>query len=290
MQRFAPGATCTLTGTYVVQQSDVDAGKIDNTASVASTQVTTPVTDSVSTPIAAAPALTSTSRRPPAASPSARPLTYTVVATNAGNITQSAVTVSDPMLTPGSTTCATLAPGATCTLTGTYVLTPADVNSGALNNTASVSSTQVTTPVTDSVSTPLVPAPIAAVDDSATGVNGTTGAPNVLNVLGGDTLNAAPATTAGVTIVVASGSSVPAGLTVRSGNGQCLGQPEHPCWYLPASTTPSAKPRPRSTSTGHRKCDAVDAAPITATPDTATGINGATGGNDVVNAYTATTR
>ncbi|MBL0021921.1 MAG: hypothetical protein IPP23_06285 [Sphingomonadales bacterium] len=30
----------------------------------------------------------------------------------------------------------------------------------------------------------------------------------------------------------------------------------------------------------------VDAAPITATPDTATGINGATGGNDVVNAYT----
>ncbi|MBK9432548.1 MAG: hypothetical protein IPN50_09065 [Sphingomonadales bacterium] len=112
---LAPGATCTLTGTYVVQQSDVDAGKIDNTASVASTQVTTPVTDSVSTPIAAAPALTSTSRRPPAASPSARPLTYTVVATNAGNITQSAVTVSDPMLTPGSTTCATLAPGATCT-------------------------------------------------------------------------------------------------------------------------------------------------------------------------------
>ncbi|MBK9432549.1 MAG: hypothetical protein IPN50_09075 [Sphingomonadales bacterium] len=53
----------------------------------------------------------STSRRPPAASPSARPLTYTVVATNAGNITQSAVTVSDPMLTPGSTTCATLRSG-----------------------------------------------------------------------------------------------------------------------------------------------------------------------------------
>ena len=46
------------TGTYVVQQSDVDAGTIDNTASVASTQVTTPVTDSVSTPIAAAPAAT----------------------------------------------------------------------------------------------------------------------------------------------------------------------------------------------------------------------------------------
>ncbi|MBK9432555.1 MAG: hypothetical protein IPN50_09110 [Sphingomonadales bacterium] len=38
-------------------------------------------------------------------------MTYTVVATNAGNITQSAVTVSDPMLTPGSTTCATLRSG-----------------------------------------------------------------------------------------------------------------------------------------------------------------------------------
>ena len=45
-------------GTYAVRQADVDAGTIDNTAFVSSTQVTTPVTDSVSTPIAAAPALT----------------------------------------------------------------------------------------------------------------------------------------------------------------------------------------------------------------------------------------
>ncbi|MBK9432557.1 MAG: hypothetical protein IPN50_09135 [Sphingomonadales bacterium] len=135
---LAPGATCTLTGTYVVQQSDVDAGKIDNTASVASTQVTTPVTDSVSTPIAAAPALTLDKQAPTGSLTVGSTLTYTVVATNAGNITQSAVTVSDPMLTPGSTTCATLAPGATCTLTGTYVVQQSDVDAGKIDNTASV--------------------------------------------------------------------------------------------------------------------------------------------------------
>ncbi|MBL0021918.1 MAG: hypothetical protein IPP23_06260 [Sphingomonadales bacterium] len=160
-------APCTLTGTYVVQQSDVDAGKIDNTASVASTQVTTPVTDSVSTPIAAAPALTLDKQAPTGSLTVGSTLTYTVVATNAGNITQSAVTVSDPMLTPGSTTCATLAPGATCTLTGTYVVQQSDVDAGKIDNTASVASTQVTTPVTDSVSTPIAAAHALTLDKQA---------------------------------------------------------------------------------------------------------------------------
>ena len=165
------------------------------------------------------------------------------------------------------------------------MLTPADVNSGALNNTASVSSTQVTTPVTDSVSTPLVPALIAAVDDSATGVNGTTGAPNVLNVLGGDTLNAAPATTAGVTIAVASGSSVPAGLTFDPATGNVSVNPNTPAGTYSFNYTICETLNPANCATATASVT-VDAAPITATPDTATGINGATGGNDVVNAYT----
>ena len=206
----------------------MDAGKIDNTASVSSTQVTTPVTDSVSTPIAAAPALTLDKQAPIGSLTVGSTRRYTVVATNAGNTTQSGVTVSDPMLTPGVDHLCDPRAGRHLHPHGTYVLTPADVNSGALNNTASVSSTQVTTPVTDSVSTPLVPAPIAAVDDSATGVNGTTGAPNVLNVLGGDTLNGAPATTAGVTIAVASGSSVPAGLTFDAATGNVSVNPNTP--------------------------------------------------------------
>ena len=164
---LAPGATCTLTGTYTVQQSDVDAGKIENTASVSSVQVTTPVTDKVSTPIAAAPALTLDKQAPVGSLTVGTPISYTVIATNSGNITQSNVVVSDPMLTPGSTTCVSLAPGATCTLTGTYTVQQSDVDAGKIENTASVSSVQVTTPVTDKVSTPIAAAPALTLDKQA---------------------------------------------------------------------------------------------------------------------------
>jgi len=68
-------------------------------------------------------------------------LTYTVTVTNtstSGNLTD--VVVSDPMITPNTTTCASVAPGATCVLTGTYVVTAADVTAGSISNTAVVTS------------------------------------------------------------------------------------------------------------------------------------------------------
>ena len=51
-------------------------------------------------------------------------LTYTVTVTNTsatGNLTN--VVVSDSKITPGTTTCASVAPGATCVLVGTYTVT-----------------------------------------------------------------------------------------------------------------------------------------------------------------------
>jgi len=56
------------------------------------------------------------------------------------------VVVSDPMLTPDSTTCDSLAPDATCVLTGTYVVTQADVDAGQIDNTGSVTDEDVCTP------------------------------------------------------------------------------------------------------------------------------------------------
>ena len=120
-------------------------GDIVNTASVVSDQVPTPVTDTVTTPVVpAAPALdivkTLTNNADGDGSGSVSigdTLTYTIVATNTGNAAQTNSVVTDNLITPSSNTCASVAVGGTCTLTGTYVVTSADAG-GDIVNTASV--------------------------------------------------------------------------------------------------------------------------------------------------------
>lgn len=51
----APGGTCVLSSTYMVQAGDVTAGQIDNTGSANSDQVTVPVTANLVTPVAPTP-------------------------------------------------------------------------------------------------------------------------------------------------------------------------------------------------------------------------------------------
>ena len=157
----AVGGACTLTGTYVVTAADA-GGDIVNTASVVSDQMPTPLTDTVTTPVdGAAPALdlvkTLAFNADGDGSNSVSigdVLTYTIVATNTGNAAQTDVEVTDPLITPNSNTCPTVAVGGTCTLTGTYVVTASDAG-GDIVNTASVVSNEVLTPVTDTVTTPV---------------------------------------------------------------------------------------------------------------------------------------
>ena len=168
----APGATCVLTGTYVVTAADATAGNIVNTATSTSrvcpagsadpactTTVTTPVTNLSQT---LAKALTGNADEDGSGTVSVGDtLTYTVTLTNtsaSGNLTN--VTVSDNKITPANITCPSVAPGATCVLTGTYVVTAADATAGNIVNTATatgplcpaggagVCTTTVTTPVT----------------------------------------------------------------------------------------------------------------------------------------------
>ena len=130
-------------------------GDIVNTASAESDEVTTPVTDTVTTPVvASAPALdlakTFTNNADEDGSNSISigdTLTYNIVATNSGNIAQNNVVVTDNLITPSSNTCPSVAVGGTCTLTGTYVVTAADAGAN-LTNTASVVSDEITTPIT----------------------------------------------------------------------------------------------------------------------------------------------
>lgn len=83
-------------------------------------------------------------------------LTYTVTVTNTGTLVQQNVVVTDNKITPNSKTCATVAAGATCVLTGTYKVTQADVDAAKVSNTASAVSTAITTPITTTLDTTVV--------------------------------------------------------------------------------------------------------------------------------------
>ncbi|MGO1003957.1 isopeptide-forming domain-containing fimbrial protein, partial [Lysobacter sp. CA196] len=101
-------------------------------------------------------------------------LTYTVTVTNtsaSGNLTN--VVVNDSKITPSSTTCATVAPGATCVLTGTYTVTAADVTAGSISNTATSTSTACPVGSTDpscttTINTPVVPSTVSYTKTAST--------------------------------------------------------------------------------------------------------------------------
>lgn len=88
---------------------------------------------------------------------------YTVTMTNTGITTLTGVVVSDAKLTPGSQSCATVASGGTCVLSGTHVVTATESTAGQVVNTASVVSNEVTTPLSsNTVTTTVVPRPAPA--------------------------------------------------------------------------------------------------------------------------------
>ena len=70
-------------------------------------------------------------------------VTYTYVVTNTGNVTLTAVNVSDPMPGLSAVDCpvSTLAPSAQVTCTATYTTTQADVDAGFVRNTATATGT-----------------------------------------------------------------------------------------------------------------------------------------------------
>ena len=160
--QLLPGERCVLTGTYVVDQNDVDTGEIVNTASAISDNTATPVTDTVTTPVVQMGTLTLVKSDPVNSDEDGSEsvtfedtLTYTITATNTGTVTQTNLIVTDGLLTPSSETCASVAPGGTCVLTGSLSVSADQSQAGEVVNTASVVSDQVTNPITDDVTTPV---------------------------------------------------------------------------------------------------------------------------------------
>jgi len=143
-------------------------------------------------------------------------LTYTITATNTGNVDQNNVVVEDALIVPNTLTCPTLAVGADCVLTGDYVVTTADAG-GDIINTAEVESDEIITPVDATVTTPVEPLPQADLVTVKTLAASASVTPLV-----GDTVtfditvtNNGPDTAANVAL----SDTLPAGLTATGNNG-----------------------------------------------------------------------
>ncbi|PWK73960.1 SdrD B-like domain-containing protein [Aminobacter sp. AP02] len=145
---MAPGAVATVYANYAVKLGDINAGKVDNSATASG--VHGPNVISISTPPSTASVplhrnvdltlvkvLTSTIPSVPRAGDT---LIWTVTATNTGNVTLTNLVVSDPFpdatVTPASV--ASLTPGATVDFTVTAPLTQANINAGEVTNKAKI--------------------------------------------------------------------------------------------------------------------------------------------------------
>ena len=169
----APGASTTCTGTYTLTQADLDAGRVDNTATASGK---TPLgatasgtdTDTTALPFACTIGLTKTANKS-SVTQVGESITYTFTATNNSNRTMTGVRITDPKTGLSSLSCtpaqpATLAPGDKLVCTATYTVTQADLDAGAVTNTATASGTPAnSTAVTSAPST----ATVAAVDAAA---------------------------------------------------------------------------------------------------------------------------
>ncbi|MGH3377360.1 MAG: DUF7507 domain-containing protein, partial [Actinoallomurus sp.] len=167
---LAPGASTTCTGTYVVTQADIDAGSIVNTATASGTPPTGPAvtsdpsTATVTAAVSPSIALLKTASQS-TVSTVGRTITYSFQVINTGNATLTNVSAVDTAFSgsgpPPVITCpvTTLAPGASTTCTGTYLVTQADVNAGSVTDTATASGTPPTGPaITSDPSTATVTA------------------------------------------------------------------------------------------------------------------------------------
>lgn len=241
------GQSVTATATYTLLQTDLDAGQVVNTATATGTPPTGAAVTSTATKtvtLTRSPAMTFTKTANPAfISAVGTVVTYTFTGTNTGNVTLTAVAVTDPHVGlsaitytwPG--TAGRLLPGQVVTATATYTTKAADVTAGTITNTATLSGTPPTGAAitrTASVTIAVVPDPVA---DTATVAQGDT---VVIDVLANDGGSATGATFSraqlSTTPKVIGGAATPAPATPIYGSVTCVdtGSTRGQCSYRSA--------------------------------------------------------
>ncbi len=139
-----PGDAMTCTASYVVMQSDIEAGAITNTATaVAADPGGGVVADDgeSTTPAAQSPAITIDKESSGGLLLAGEPVAYSFVLANTGTVTLTDIAVADPLIPTVSCGVTVLAPGESTTCTGTYFITQDDVDAGQVVNEATVSGT-----------------------------------------------------------------------------------------------------------------------------------------------------
>lgn len=150
---LAQGACQTLTYAHTVTLADLTTGNITNTATVTAqgdvSGDTASNTDNHTTPVVQtdAPGITLEKSCDPVGPYSlGQTVTYSFLVTNTGNVALTGVAVTDPGAT-GIPAIGNLAIGQSVTVTGTRVVTLADIVAGSFTNNATVTGTPPTGPV-----------------------------------------------------------------------------------------------------------------------------------------------
>ncbi|MCC5922119.1 MAG: DUF11 domain-containing protein, partial [Cyclobacteriaceae bacterium] len=182
------GATdnTTFTATYTITQADIDAGEVNNTATVSGTDVfggtTVTAAGSETVELDQEAALTVAKSATQINGETATTtfnavgdvITYEIVVTNSGNVTLTNVEVVDP-LTGLTETIASLAPGVSETITTTYTVDQDDLNAGQVDNTATATDSDDTSVTADASVTVFADQDAElTVAKSATQINGET--------------------------------------------------------------------------------------------------------------------
>ena len=141
-----PGGVETCTGSYTVNQADVDTGSVTNTATASGTnpQAVTVTSSPSSATVEASNATSglsiSKSTDSTGYGAAGDTINYTYLVTNTGTTTLDPG-ITDNLIPNVSCPDSSLAPGAFETCTGSYTVTQADVTAGSVTNTASASAT-----------------------------------------------------------------------------------------------------------------------------------------------------
>ena len=138
-----PGAVdiSTFAATYTLLQADIDAGTFTNTATATGTFNSTPYTDTdddIQNFVKnASYSLTKTQDKTTYATLGEK-ISYEIVVLNTGNVTLTNVLLSDgnATITSVNNPIATLAPGASVTVTAEHIVTQSDLNTGSISNFA----------------------------------------------------------------------------------------------------------------------------------------------------------
>ena len=167
---LAVGDTETGSAAHLVTQAEFDAGSLTNIATVTGTDAegqTVQDTDTQTVNFAENPAidalkeLTGNADEDTSGTVSVGDtLTYTITATNIGDLTLSNVTVDDDLTGTVDAPCAaSLASGGSCSVALQYVVTQADVDAGQIDNTGTVEGTPPSGPPVVDDDPETVPAP-----------------------------------------------------------------------------------------------------------------------------------